>query len=75
MTLWLLLRRLAMGASAEWGEFLHRKGEVFSDFDRIREEIVRDTERVIGKNKGVTDKPVNLKIYSPHVRCVFDSLV
>jgi hypothetical protein len=25
----------------EWGEFLHRKGERFEDFERIREEISR----------------------------------
>lgn len=36
----------------EWGEFLHLPGEKFHDFGKIREEIVRDTERHTGKNAG-----------------------
>ena len=34
----------------EWGEFLHLPGEKFHDFQRIRDEIVRDTELKTGKN-------------------------
>lgn len=51
----------------EWGEFLHKPGEKFFDFDKIREEIDRETDRVTGKNKGISDLPINLKIYSPFV--------
>lgn len=51
----------------EWGEFLHLPGQKFYDFSEIRAEIQRDTDRVTGKNKGLSNKTINLKIYSPHV--------
>ena len=51
----------------EWGEFLHLPGEKFHDFQRIRDEIVRDTELKTGKNAGISAQPINLRIYSPHV--------
>ena len=54
-------------APAEWGEFLHRPGEVFTDFEAIREEIEAETERGSGSNKGVSEKQIRLKICSPHV--------
>lgn len=36
----------------EWGEFLHLPGQKFHDFSKIRDEIVRDTEKMTGKNAG-----------------------
>lgn len=33
----------------------------------IREEIVRETDRLTGSNKGISSKSINLRIYSPHV--------
>ena len=51
----------------EWGEFLHLPGKKFFDFDEIRKEIIRETDRLTGKNKGISNKSINLKIYSPHV--------
>lgn len=51
----------------EWGEFLHLPGEKFFDFDKIREEIVRDTELKTGRNAGISPQPINLRIYSPNV--------
>lgn len=51
----------------EWGEFLHLPGEKFHDFQKIREEIVRDTELKTGKNAGISPQPINLRIYSPNV--------
>lgn len=39
-------------SSDEWGEFLHLPGQKFYDFNKIREEIVRDTELKTGKNLG-----------------------
>jgi dynamin 1-like protein len=55
------------GQHAEWGEFLHLPGKRFHDFDRIRHEISAETERMLGSNKGVSDKPIRLKIHSPNV--------
>lgn len=51
----------------EWGEFLHLPGQKFFDFNEIRSEIQRETERVSGRNKGISNKSINLKIFSPHV--------
>ncbi|KAF9821617.1 hypothetical protein IEO21_00463 [Rhodonia placenta] len=51
----------------EWGEFLHLPGEKFFDFNKIRTEIVRDTEAKTGKNAGISPQPINLRIYSPNV--------
>lgn len=53
--------------ASEWGEFLHIPGKKFTDFNEIREEIVRDTDLKCGKNTGVSDLPINLRIYSPNV--------
>lgn len=36
----------------EWGEFLHLPGQKFFDFNKMRDEIVRDTELKTGKNAG-----------------------
>jgi len=55
------------GQHAEWGEFLHLPGKRFHDFDRIRHEISAETERLVGSNKGVSEKPIRLKIHSPNV--------
>lgn len=51
----------------EWGEFLHKPGEKFFDFNKIRDEIVQDTEIKTGKNGGISPLPINLRIFSPHV--------
>jgi len=55
------------GDGQEWGEFLHLPGKKFFDFDEIRREIIRETDRVTGSNKGISNKSINLKIYSPYV--------
>jgi len=54
-------------SEVEWGEFLHKPNEMFYDFQKIREEIERETERLTGKNKALSPLPINLKIYSPFV--------
>lgn len=51
----------------EWGEFLHTPGKRFTDFSLIRKEILAETERELGSNKGISDKQIRLKIFSPSV--------
>ncbi|KAK4340071.1 hypothetical protein RND71_041533 [Anisodus tanguticus] len=51
----------------EWGEFLHHPGKRFYDFNEIRWEIQAETDREAGANKGVSDKQIRLKIFSPNV--------
>jgi replication fork clamp-binding protein CrfC len=52
---------------AVYGEFLHLPDRKFYKFDEIRKEIENETEREIRGGKGISPKPINLKIYSPHV--------
>ncbi|KAK1418266.1 hypothetical protein QVD17_27409 [Tagetes erecta] len=51
----------------EYGEFLHLPGKRFFDFNEIRSEIQAETDREAGGNKGVSDKQIRLKIFSPNV--------
>ncbi|KAK7302584.1 hypothetical protein RJT34_13476 [Clitoria ternatea] len=51
----------------EYGEFLHHPGRKFHDFSEIRREIQAETDREAGGNKGVSDKQIRLKIFSPNV--------
>jgi dynamin 1-like protein len=51
----------------EWGEFLHMPGRKFHSFQQIRQEIIRETDRLTGSNKGISSTPISLKIYSPNV--------
>ncbi|KAL5966436.1 Dynamin-1-like protein [Taenia solium] len=55
------------GVSTEWAKFLHKKNEVFVDFDLVREEIVKETARLVGNGKMVSSEAIHLKIYSPRV--------
>ncbi|KAH8881529.1 vacuolar protein sorting-associated protein 1 [Thozetella sp. PMI_491] len=51
----------------EWGEFLHIPGQKFFDFNKIRDEISRETEAKVGRNAGISAAPINLRVYSPNV--------
>lgn len=59
---------------AEYGEFLHKKGEKFSNFEEIRKEIETDTDRVTGQNKGISNLPINLRVYSPNGQYILISV-
>ena len=50
----------------EYAEFLHCKNKKFTDFGDVRKEIVAETDRVTGGNKGISNVPINLRVYSPH---------
>ncbi|KOB66120.1 Uncharacterized protein OBRU01_22251, partial [Operophtera brumata] len=51
----------------EWGKFLHTKDKIYPDFDQIRQEIERETDRMAGSNKGISPEPISLKIFSTRV--------
>lgn len=36
------------------------------DFDEVRKEIEAETDRVTGSNKGISNVPINLRVYSPN---------
>jgi len=51
----------------EWATFKHLPDKVFTEWADVRQEIVDDTERVCGSNKGISNDVIALKIYSPNV--------
>lgn len=53
--------------NSEWGEFAHLPGQRFENFDDIRLEIVRETERVCGNEKVISPKPIVLQVTSPRL--------
>jgi len=62
-----LVLKLIYHPTAEYGEFLHCKNKKFMDFVDIRKEIERETDRMTGTNKGISNIPINLTIFSPNV--------
>lgn len=56
-----------VNSNQEYGEFAHNRNTIYTDFDKIRQEIEDETDRVTGSNKGISPVPINLRIYSPHV--------
>ncbi|KAK1414591.1 hypothetical protein QVD17_30338 [Tagetes erecta] len=60
-------KRKPDGTDEEYGEFLHVPGKRFYNFNEIRNEIQAETDREAGGNKGVSDKQIRLKIFSPNV--------
>ena len=51
----------------EWATFKHLPDKVFTEWADVRQEIVDDTERICGSNKGICNDVICLKIYSPNV--------
>ncbi|XP_052123275.1 dynamin isoform X8 [Frankliniella occidentalis] len=56
-----------INSNSEHAEFLHCKGKKFVDFDEVRREIEAETDRLTGSNKGISNVPINLRVYSPNV--------
>lgn len=54
-------------SNMEYGEFLHKRNEKFTDFNAILREIEAETNRITGSNRNISPLPINLRIYSPHV--------
>ncbi|RLM73486.1 hypothetical protein C2845_PM15G05800 [Panicum miliaceum] len=63
----LVLQLVRHSAPEEWGEFLHAPGRRFHDFEQIKREIQLETDKEAGDNKGVSEKQIRLKIFSPNV--------
>ncbi len=55
------------GGSWGWGKFLHIDEKKFEDFNEICKEIAHETDRLAGENKGISNDPIRLRIFSPHV--------
>ena len=48
-----------------WAIFEERKGEKFTDFNKVRETIEALTDEVCVGEKNIVDKPIVLNVYSP----------
>ena len=46
---------------------MHKPGEKYFDFNKVKDEIMRDTDKICGKNSDISNIPIMLKIYSPSV--------
>lgn len=55
------------GKPQEYGEFAHKPGEIFTDFNKINDEIIKETDRVTGSGRNVSKDPIRLKLWSANV--------
>jgi dynamin 1-like protein len=51
-------------ADTSWAIFEKLPNQKFTDFDKVREQINKDTDEVAGANKGIVKEPIVLTIYS-----------
>ena len=63
---------------SHWSKILHRYGwerlqgnfrdsvKINGLSENFRDEIEAETDRETGHNKGISKKPINLRVYSPH---------
>lgn len=54
-------------ASQDYAVFLHDPNKKITNFAAVREEIARETDRLTGTNKNISNVPIYLKIYSSRV--------
>lgn len=52
--------------SHDWVKFKHLE-KIFTDFDEVRVEIEKETDRLCGENKGIYSEPITLCVYSKNV--------
>ncbi|XP_074569436.1 phragmoplastin DRP1C-like [Curcuma longa] len=63
----LVLQLHKTDSGSEYAEFLHAPRRKYSDFAAVRKEIADETDRITGKSKQISNVPIHLSIYSPHV--------
>jgi replication fork clamp-binding protein CrfC len=51
----------------EYAIFSHKPEQKFLDFNQVLREIELETDKLVGKKKGISDQPIRLKIISPNV--------
>ena len=59
----LVLQLIQTQGTDEWGEFSHIPNKRFKDFDKIRNEIEAETERLLGKKANISNQEIFLKIF------------
>ena len=58
------LRLCHINHGEPWAIFEERKGQKFTDFNKVRETIEALTDEVCAKDKNIVDKPIILNVYS-----------
>lgn len=58
----------------EWARFLHNPERVFHNFDEVRNEIKSRTDFLAGSNRGITNEPIVLKVYTNQYDLTFVDL-
>ncbi|KAI9267439.1 Dynamin central region-domain-containing protein [Sporodiniella umbellata] len=58
-----LILQLCKTTNMEYAEFLHLPKQKFYDFEQVRLEIAKDTERLAGGSKSISKTPIHLKMY------------
>ncbi|XP_074055599.1 LOW QUALITY PROTEIN: dynamin-1-like protein [Macrotis lagotis] len=51
----------------EWVTFSHQKHKLFTDFNDVQMEILKETDRISGTNMGISLEPLYLKIHSSRI--------
>uniref|UniRef100_T1IXU0 dynamin GTPase n=1 Tax=Strigamia maritima TaxID=126957 RepID=T1IXU0_STRMM len=62
-----LVLQLIHSKHETYAEFLHLKGKKFTNFEEVKAEIESQTDKEAGAQKAISEKPINLKIFSPDV--------
>ena len=62
-----LVLQLHQSQGEEYATFLHTGERSFAVGEEVRHEIAAETERETGGNKGISRKPIHLRIHSPNV--------
>merc|ERR1711962_220596 len=62
-----LVLQLHQSKGPEYATFLHTSSKTFQVGEEVRKEIVEETDRETGQDRGISRKPINLRIFSPHV--------
>ena len=52
---------------SEWAVFHHKPGEIYVNWEEVKNEIEEETKRECGTNRLISKKPISLKLYSPNV--------
>lgn len=55
----------------EYAKFDHSETK-FTDFKKVMKEIEDETDRVTGTKKGISNKPIILKVFSPNGKFFFN---
>jgi replication fork clamp-binding protein CrfC len=63
----LILQCQHISEGDDYATFAHQGDKEFRNFDAVRAEIEAETDRIAGKNKGVSNEPILLRIFSQNV--------